>query len=475
MKAFRLLGHIGGRLRTRGLATSAVAWIAAGQMSAQVAVVHQMGRITPGEDGTVAVTLTGSASAGFKSYFDLFPIERSRDLKAWFPLATLTRTNALGGDLEFVDDAMGEGRGFYRTPTNILATPLPPLAGPYPVGTFSRLLTDPARTNLVRHTNQQFMVTFWHPAAPAAGSLPGAYVDAKLIARLNSFYGFSVSPAFVGHAWPNAPLATNGSAWPVVLYSPSANSHRRENIYKVEELASHGFVVVGMDHRDTFMSVFPDGKLVSGQAIKEPTDGASLSTLMTPLLDRVADAQVTLDEVARMNAEDPEWAGRLDLDRIGVLGFSIGGATAAQLCKLEPRCRAGLGMDGLFIDPQLLATPLDKPFLFLRSDTAEVNLPNGPPDDRLPIIEAMIHDGYFIQISGTVHWSYSDVPLLASPAAFRAGFGSPRHPVLTGARVNQITAAYVLAFFRKYLRGTDDHLLDGPPPEFPEVLKYVKR
>jgi predicted dienelactone hydrolase len=127
------------------------------------------------------------------------------------------------------------------------------------------LLTDPSRTNVVRRTNQQFMVTFWYPAAPASRAMPGAYVDSQIIPSLDSFYGFSVNPAFVGHALPNASLATNEPSWPVILYSPSANSHRRENVYKVEELASHGFVVVGMDHGDTFDSVFPNGKLIAGQ------------------------------------------------------------------------------------------------------------------------------------------------------------------------------------------------------------------
>jgi hypothetical protein len=200
-----------------------------------------------------------------------------------------------------------------------------------------------------------------------------------------------------------------------------------------------------------------------------------LASLLIPLQDRVADALVTLDEVTRMDAEDPQWAGHLDLSRVGAFGFSIGGATAAQLCKLDPRFKAGCGMDGFFIDPQLLVTPLDKPFLFMRSDTADVNLPNGPPDDRLPVIEAMTHDGYFIQTSGTVHWSHSDAPLIPKATTFKSLFGSPLHTLLAGTRANQITASYLLAFFRKYLRGDDDHLLDGPSTDFPEVLKFIRR
>jgi hypothetical protein len=42
------------------------------------------------------------------------------------------------------------------------------------------------------------------------------------------------------------------------------------------------------------------------------------------------------------------------------------------------------------------------------------------------------------------------------------------------ARVAQIVLAYLLSFFNEYLRGEDDHLLDGPSPAYPEVEQFMK-
>ena len=77
-------------------------------------------------------------------------------------------------------------------------------------------------------------------------------------------------------------------------------------------------------------------------------------------------------------------------------------------------------MDGLFIDPQLLATPLDKPFLFLRSDTAEVNLQR-PPDDRLPIIEAMIHDDISSKFQGRFTGAIPGCPVAGQSRGLQGG------------------------------------------------------
>ena len=46
--------------------------------------------------------------------------------------------------------------------------------------------------------------------------------------------------------------------FPIVLYSPGGDLHRRDNTDKAEELASHGYIVVGIDAPETPLSVFPE-------------------------------------------------------------------------------------------------------------------------------------------------------------------------------------------------------------------------
>ena len=54
-----------------------------------------------------------------------------------------------------------------------------------------------------------------------------------------------------------------------------------------------------------------------------------------------------IDEFSRMNASGKLFKGKLDLQKIGVMGYSKGGATAGQVCLTETRCRAGINLSGL--------------------------------------------------------------------------------------------------------------------------------
>jgi predicted dienelactone hydrolase len=240
----------------------------------------------------------------------------------------------------------------------------------------------------------------------------------------------------------------------------------------VEELASHGFIVVGLDTRNTFASLFPDGKVVLGPA----ADVNNYRSFLAAIVDHAADEKFVIDELDRMNTGDLVFARRLELDRIGAFGHSAGGAAAAEVCRTDPRCKAGINMDGSFVVSNLVQTALSTPFMVLRADDPDSALPNGRPDDRKLVIEAMTHDGYFVRISGTIHVSFKDYPLLFQNSVLDSHFGGDeRHPLIPGVRINQIASTYVLSFFKKYLKNEDDHLLDGPPAEFPEVIEFLRK
>ncbi|UOK63043.1 hypothetical protein MT997_34085 [Paenibacillus sp. OVF10] len=56
-------------------------------------------------------------------------------------------------------------------------------------------------------------------------------------------------------------------SYPVVLFSPGVRSARYQSMTAIEELVSHGYIVVGMDHPYTSARVtFPDGRKVSYEA-----------------------------------------------------------------------------------------------------------------------------------------------------------------------------------------------------------------
>lgn len=439
---------------------------------------HSLGGLQVSADRSASLTFKGETTLPFARYYSLYPLESSPDLRDWAPVALLQRTNAEPGALQFVDTpAANLTPRFYRTPTNQLATPDPHPTGPYPVGTFSLLLTNAARSNA------QFMVSFWYPAAPVAGVLPAVYVESQVALLggydlVSSGGGNFVSQvaAFYSHSLANAPLATNQASYPVILYDPSWGDHRRENTDKAEELASWGYIVAGLDTRDTTISVLPDGTVVHGQPIAN-----TVPSIDAAIEGRLSDLQCALDNLANLNATNPVLAGRLDLERIGVFGFSMGGSTAAQLCLRDPRCKAGAGMDWFYVETNVLTRPLGVPWLYFRSDDGpdpdpSATLPDGRPDDRLQVYNEQVTNAYWVKLVSTVHYSFDDWDRIADSASLQVLAGLPvTRQFLPPARVSQIVRSYLLSFFNKFLRGQDDHLLDGPSPAYPEVMRFLNK
>ena len=132
-----------------------------------------------------------------------------------------------------------------------------------------------------------------------------------------------------------------GASAPVVNYSTLA-----------EDLASHGYVVLAFDapYR-TGQVVFPDGRVIARPPKNNPElfSGAELTRLADKLLAAwTADIGFVLDRLVQWNASSTsgKFAGRLDMTRVGVFGHSLGGATVAQFCSEDSRCKAGIDIDG---------------------------------------------------------------------------------------------------------------------------------
>ncbi|MCX6927535.1 MAG: hypothetical protein NT154_30660, partial [Verrucomicrobia bacterium] len=259
-----------------------------------------------------------------------------------------------------------------------------------------------------------------------------------------------------------------------MLYDAAYTRHRRENTDKAEELASWGYVIVGLDTSDTTVSVFPNGTVVYGQ-----TGASTVAAFDAAIEGRLLDMQFVLDDLESLNATDPRLGARLDLDKIGAFGWSLGGATAAQLCLRDSRCKAGVGLDGSFFETNLLTQSLSVPFLFLRSgDLADPDpgscLPDGRPDDRMEVYSDLVTNAYWVKLASTVHGSLGDLGLIIDSVSLEGGSGAPMSgQFLPPARVSQIVRAYLLSFFNKFLQGEDDHLLDNPSPAYSEVMQFL--
>jgi hypothetical protein len=301
-------------------------------------------------------------------------------------------------------------------------------------------MTDPSRTNRYNiPTNSSFMVTFWYPAEARAGVLPAAYVEKEVIL---------ISPdmvaQFVSHALPGLPLATNQTSYPVLIYSHGYTGHRRRNTDTAQELASHGYV-------PSYVQPFFD--------------------------NRIKDMLFILDELSRLNTNDALWAGRLDLERLGAFGKSLGGGTVGEFCRLDARCKAAVLLDAgwtLEFAPDLKRFGLQKPFLSMNSTIDPFpGLPGYPPwlVDTKALFTNAINNAFWFQVQDSTHASLDDGgSLIFGPTlTFQDG------PTPASRAIAQTVRACTLSFFDKYLKNQDDHLLDNPAAVYTNIINFQSK
>jgi predicted dienelactone hydrolase len=173
-----------------------------------------------------------------------------------------------------------------------------------------------------------------------------------------------------------------------------------------------------------------------------------------------------IDRLERADREPGRFAGRLDLERIGVLGHSFGGAAAQQLCLVDARCKAGVNLDGLGVG-DALDVRLARPFMFVHHDNPAAS--NKTPN--LLYFERSRAPAYLLVVRGTRHLNFSDFSLYGRLSLVRL---SGTIGEIDGERCLRLQGAYVRAFFDKHLKGRDNGLLDGPSSDHPEVAIRVR-
>jgi predicted dienelactone hydrolase len=221
---------------------------------------------------------------------------------------------------------------------------------------------------------RELLVWVWYPAAPTPGTQVGDFLPAATVAELRRARGAFISDLLnhdltkVGHhSFDNAPFARVGTC-PVILLRGGASSEIWNLSSLAEELASHGYVVVGIDAAaKTNVVVFSDGRVVRRDTSANPeAPGMSREHLDRLLESWVADMKFTVDRLATLN--DTEWcAHHLDLKRIGAAGHSFGGAQVAEFCVNDARCRCGINLDGM-LQGDVVTRGVPTPFMFLLAD-----------------------------------------------------------------------------------------------------------
>lgn len=333
---------------------------------------------------------------------------------------------------------------------------VPAPTGEYAVGRVSAVLEDGSRPETATSStsdHRHLRILAWYPAVADTG-IAAAYVE-----DLEQIGDGLIASGSVGaldvaglgmvstSARAEAEVAASGDGHPVVVLSPGNATNVDFYASLAEDLASHGFVVIGIDHPYQSAAVAL-GETVAVYAGDPPLVEAA-GVVRARIEERVSDIGFVLDRLAADGAGIEGLARQLDLDRVGVIGHSNGGLAAVQICD-DPRVRACANLDGQNLggpfgtraDPTAPANP----FLFL---TKETELHPALAD----AFEAGRSGTFRVIVPAAEHDSFTDGPLFRPRLLPAAGLAE---------HVTTVTRGFTLAFL-------EHALADGPRSAFGEV------
>jgi predicted dienelactone hydrolase len=216
------------------------------------------------------------------------------------------------------------------------------------------------------------------------------------------------------HATLDTAICRAQRTWPVLLLSPGLSVPREQYTALSADLASRGYVVIALSAPyESAVTVLAGGHVV-GQTTHPDVMGPPPHPAIQRLINiRAADASFVLDQLNRLTRLDPHspLAGHLDLQHVGIIGHSIGGATAVQAIATDPRFKVAVNLDGKLFGSQS-AAHLNRPLLWIQSDGAQTAEYTQGRDRLLN----RLHAGGALQtIRGSVHTGFTDAPSYLTP------------------------------------------------------------
>ena len=398
------------------------------------------------------------------------------DAVASFAVAALRDAGLLGGESRHLTVRASASDGTTLTGSDRLfeagapVLPLPGPAGPEAVGTVRLLLSDRGRPGPTP-AGRQIFLRVWYPATATTAQPAPYFLDVREAHRNAASSELPTNIFDVVHAWSvrdarpammgsrPALLLSTGFGVPLTFYSAVA-----------EDLASHGYVVIGLAHPDASgIVVYPDGTFTATDASVLPEEGLRPSIVrgwaddlksVASWLASGAMGATSTDRYAR------DVLAMVDLTRVGTFGHSFGGAAAVWAASEAPALRASANLDGRFWGDVLQRGPATPVLLML----AEAHTATDPTIEQF-VSHADGHV-YTAEIRGALHNNFSDTGLLiralssldarVQPEAFQVGAIDP-------ARALAVQGAYLRTFFEDAWSGDVSSLVAAPTATFPEV------
>ena len=305
---------------------------------------------------------------------------------------------------------------------------IPEPTGSLTVGTFSWDLhtdrpelysSDPEATRSIR-------AQAWYPAASATEKSKWLGDGAFTSQGLAMDFGF---PGFIfnhlrhveAHAYLEAPVLEG--SYPLVIISHGWSGFRQLHTDLAEELASQGFIVIGIEHTyGSVGTVFDDGtkRTINREALPPRATTPNFLDYANALVNTYAeDILSVLDDIeAHQNeALKATLFQHIDLSSVTVVGHSSGGGAAVKVGLIDERIDAVIGLDA-WVEPlheSELRQGLSIPSLLIRSEGWYISFNNAY---LKTLIEHSPLTPISFQMNGTTHYDFGMVYMFSTLAPF---------------------------------------------------------
>lgn len=288
------------------------------------------------------------------------------------------------------------------------AARLPEPTGGHCVGKASFSLVDANRPEPFTadpQDHRELGLKVWYPIAPKSSAPRADYAEAETFALVLSDTNDRIMRT---NSRRDAAMAL-GAKYPVVLFSPGLGMVAEYYSGLLEEIASHGYVVVGINHPSiSGVTVLPNGRAI-------PIDGGFLNNGGNDDVAQIAvDDQRSVIDWLQTRDDDRVHPLRfhLDMSRIGTIGHSIGGSASLQSARVDSRIKAAINLDGSVYGT--LTQPWSKPIMLYSSS----NKPADDPSMRT-VFDSRRGPGEYKVLENSSHRDFTEIKLLLRPLLAR--------------------------------------------------------
>ncbi len=300
------------------------------------------------------------------------------------------------------------------------------VTGKYKIGTKRFLFIDSTRTNwYLEDYNKDFrklMVQVWYPAKIEVYDKKSSYIDnqsALTHTIKNQGYGVpKILSDQIGsiecNSWEE-PVPLLGNNFPILIFSHGHGGLRTQNTNQVEELVSHGYVVIAMDHTyDAGFVEFLDGEVAYSLTARSDDNTIIISPeeFYTRFSYRVNDVDFILEEINKFYKYDDDIFNIMNIDKIGIFGHSYGGLTSFYSAFYNEAITSCFALDGWFepMPDSLVLKNINKPLFHLgQHNKGEIKYWNDLNYEKLEnFMKNNSNLSIMIDIPGSYHYDYTD-------------------------------------------------------------------